>query len=241
MARELLRSQRNEVFKMIGEAGLSVDRFKWAKRQSRHTEEDDSDRGVLVVSLQYLSDEDNYYFAFDEREGQASSYFSPGRETSEEDAFSGSWEQQRRAVASWLGYLSRELAEPYLWTPAFAADPHLPEADASPMTDADVAHVLKAVDEVRRLVASSAEIAENERGTMLEILQEVQVASGRREESGSRLSRAEMWKTIVGQVVSEVTKATLTAAAGKWLLLHLTAALGWVRTLAAEAIKQLGE
>lgn len=226
----LLKSQKNDVLQMVEQAGFTGSDFAWGERDARYY------RSTSVDVLRYQRSSDGYFFCFDCRDGKPYAAFSPGGEAKVEEQFPRDWAHQRLCVKAWLYCLKRETEEPDLWAEAVDAVASLDddfgnEPDAEPMSDADVAHVLKSIQTVRQLVEQSRQHASEERAAILGILRDVATASGRRENDGSRISKAEFQKTVVGQVVSEVVKAALKLATAKWLLAQLATALGWVHVL----------
>ena len=103
----LLKSQKNEVFKLITEFKLDPFNFNWVTVPSQRT------NGLIISKLEYLNS--NFYFLFDFQIDKHFSIFSPGKEQRIEYQNPGSWRIQLEYFISWLKYLEREIDQPDLW------------------------------------------------------------------------------------------------------------------------------
>jgi hypothetical protein len=103
---QLLKSQKNEIFKQIQKEGLEPANFSWSKG------------GVLgdyenVPVLNYLHED--YYFKFSSISGEHCCTFSPGLERIVEYRRPKIWANQKSTVEYWLFCIRRETEEPDLW------------------------------------------------------------------------------------------------------------------------------
>lgn len=100
----LLQTQKNQVYELIGEAGLSPNMFSFA-------DPSDADGDTYLRLNNY-----GYYFNFAKaRSGGHFARYSPGYDTPYEDQAPDSWIGQLNCVRRWLGYLNRELKAPDKW------------------------------------------------------------------------------------------------------------------------------
>jgi len=103
----LLRSQRNQVFKLVKEKGLGPSKFKWSVIRSKKTER------LIVNRLEYA--ESGFFFEFDIFNAKHHCTYSPGQETATVAKYPGSWDLQLGYVGQWLSCLAKEVLEPDLW------------------------------------------------------------------------------------------------------------------------------
>lgn len=90
----LLKSQRNEIFKIIQEYGLEPANFSWGKEKYRRGSKNiiTSDRADVVPSVQKLIYKGRqFYFQFELIEGEYFCKFTPGREKLFEQQSSSAW------------------------------------------------------------------------------------------------------------------------------------------------------
>ena len=100
----LLQTQKNQVYELIEEAGLSPSMFSF----------DDPDNADGDTYLRF--NDSQYYFNFAKsRSGGHFASLSPGYDTPYEDQAPGSWSGQLSYVRRWLGYLTREIMAPDKW------------------------------------------------------------------------------------------------------------------------------
>ncbi len=101
----LLRSQRNRVFEMLGDAGLEPALFSWTKEEIP---------GNMIVSrLSYRND--IHYFQFSSHEGNSWCVCSPGLYRAVEYEYPRNWSEQEGVFRKWTSYLRRETAHPDFW------------------------------------------------------------------------------------------------------------------------------
>ena len=101
----LLRSQKNEVFRVVQEAGLDLSMFRWAVLENKN---------FSTSRLDYSSDG---FFSFSRLEdGRYYSIFSPAEYERQGSRVADDWPGQFSHVEDWAKYLKREFQEPDLWT-----------------------------------------------------------------------------------------------------------------------------
>jgi hypothetical protein len=103
----LLKSQKNEVFKLIDEIGFNPSDFKWLDVTSKKMAD------TIVTKIEYTNSQ--YYFQFDTLMDHHYAIFSPGRDKHIEEENTGSWEFQKKTMTRWLLYLEREISQSDLW------------------------------------------------------------------------------------------------------------------------------
>jgi hypothetical protein len=104
----LLRSQKNEVFRLIEPTGVDLARFTWGEVKSANLGD------VLVSRLEYP---DDFFFFFDRfANGKHVGTYSPGGQERAVTVIAEDWPAQLKNVQAWAGNLKREFAEPDLWT-----------------------------------------------------------------------------------------------------------------------------
>lgn len=98
----LLRSQANQMFEAIRDAGWEPSEFEWQDTAGHYS-------GNQVSALVHKSS--GYYFTFD-NVVDFRSRWSPGLQTLEDDGASGEWSAQIIMFGNWLTYLRREIDSP---------------------------------------------------------------------------------------------------------------------------------
>lgn len=107
---QLLKTQKNEIFKILQEVGLEPANFKWT-----HIDLMPSDDRV-VLRLNYL--DGKYYFQFMMNKDSNYHYcceVSPADEKAVGYKKSLNWYEQKTNVRRWAKYLKREIEAPDLW------------------------------------------------------------------------------------------------------------------------------
>src|SRR5271157_2475747 len=107
----IMRSQKDEVFKLIQKLGMPLEEFEWVEVDSMSL----PNTGIRVSRIVHKPS--GYYFQFDR--GVTNSfycYFSPGSNSQVEGSPAMSWDDQVQLVDFWLRYLTREIESPDLWT-----------------------------------------------------------------------------------------------------------------------------
>jgi len=105
-AYKLLKSQKNEVFKLIEQTYLKPTDFSWSVDKGEGT-------CKRVPILNYL--DGDYYFKFDWIIEEHHCVFSPGFEKAVEDEHPGNWSKQKDFVNLWLSCLIMETEASDLW------------------------------------------------------------------------------------------------------------------------------
>lgn len=119
MKHTLLKSQADDVFILIKQAGLEPSHFVWGNVLSQRTEGFGFEEEVVPI-LKYKQSE--FYFLFDLGSGQHFSEFSPGSEKVVEAQNLGGWQGQKVSVGNWLKFLKRELQTPNFWDTLKSSD-----------------------------------------------------------------------------------------------------------------------
>lgn len=107
---ELLKSQKNQLFEIIQQSGLSPMQFDFNYYETPKRGRD------LATILRYIDSE--FYYSFERiKETSDSHYavFSPGRGIWEEEAYPGSWGNQLTYFNDWLTNLKIEITTPDKW------------------------------------------------------------------------------------------------------------------------------
>lgn len=104
----LLKSQSNEVYLALVEAGWDISVFEWAEVKSPNY----SKSNLTSAKLEHKSSK--FYFIFDNH-GQFWCEHSPDNEVIKFRGDCGTWSNQISRFKIWLDYLSREVNVPDLW------------------------------------------------------------------------------------------------------------------------------
>lgn len=105
---KLLKSQKNEVFKILQGAGLDPANFKWTRMAIL-------DIDKVVPRLNYLDGKYFFEFMIYDDPDQLWCKFSPGKNHIVIVYKSGSWSDQKLNFNRWIMYLKREIEAPDLW------------------------------------------------------------------------------------------------------------------------------
>lgn len=107
----LLKTQKNEIFKILLDEGLEPTDFSWSEVTSM------TDYETIVPKLNFRDGQ--YYFRFEiapeEREEPIACEFSPGETMTVESWFIESWIEQLKFVRNWARILKSETEAPDLW------------------------------------------------------------------------------------------------------------------------------
>jgi hypothetical protein len=141
--RELLKSQRAEVFRTIEASGFDPVDFDWDDIESAYGDE------VTVPRLTHRPSD--YWYIFD----QGISFFSPGKEELQVSANAPNWPNHIVNVGSWLSYAKREIEAPSLWEDLALGEPMLDvpmlaEAQDTPFSGAEAAAIRDSIAEAVR-------------------------------------------------------------------------------------------
>ena len=107
--KNLLKSQTNEVYLALVEAGWDASQFEWSEVKSPNYKD--------KYSAKLTHKGSGYYFIFDIHD-TFKFKFSPGNQTLEYNwsGLGATWNYLMTYVISWLNYLSREVNAPDLWS-----------------------------------------------------------------------------------------------------------------------------
>lgn len=101
---KLLKSQKDEIFDLIENQGLSPTIFYF-------DEINDLNGNTVLKTKEW-----GFFFVFSEgSRGGHHSYFCPGRETYDETSYPGSWILQKSNIKNWIVYIKREINTPDKW------------------------------------------------------------------------------------------------------------------------------
>lgn len=167
----LLKSQKNEIFKIVRAVGLVPFNVKWAEATSRFTD------NLKVSRLSYVGSE--FFYMFDFRDEKYATTFSPGQNKLVDQRIPGSWPLQRLGVSSWLEFLEREISEPDLWGQISKYQlPEKVEVEAEmgndPFTVPEAETIASALSEIRSYIQKNVSLSKehsdvaNERMNYLE-------------------------------------------------------------------------
>ncbi len=106
--RELLRSQKAQIFEEIVEVGLSPTDFKWEDIASNVLKQTEIERLIHIPT--------DSYFEFDFTTGNGElNIFSPAKERVRQKTITESWNYQLILVIDWIHAVKREHETPDLW------------------------------------------------------------------------------------------------------------------------------
>jgi hypothetical protein len=154
----LLKSQANEVLLTISKAGFDPIEFQWEEHKSQYS-------GNTAALLVHESSGSYFTFDYVNRDGHKCEY-SPGEESPEVSAFSGSWGGQLLNVRMWLRFVKKEVDSPDLWSAL--EDRTLLERSISaedfentPFIEAEKAEVVEKVRELGRYIVEAHQLPES--------------------------------------------------------------------------------
>lgn len=108
MKKVLLRSQKNELFKLIIDKGYDPSNFSWSEEKSSY---------IIYIKVSKIVHVDtDLFFRFDFFENQWRCVFSPGRFDWEGEERVLSWQDAKTVFIKWLEILKHEVLEPDLWS-----------------------------------------------------------------------------------------------------------------------------
>ncbi len=103
----LLKSQKNEKFKLNKNEGSDPANFIWTEIDSFWL------GGEEVNKIEYI--DSDFFFKFDFRLNENYCSYSPGEARKVDEKYPGSWEGIKDYVSNWLSYLRREIDQPDFW------------------------------------------------------------------------------------------------------------------------------
>jgi hypothetical protein len=143
--RKLLKSQANEVFEAIKNAGLEPSEFDWQDTVGHVS-------GTRVSRLVHKPS--SYYFIFDNFDDFYSKW-EPGYQTLADSNYWQEWESQLDCFRLWLVYVQRETESPDLWA-AISNEAQVLESAASadtsnaPFTIGEKADIVEGINEIKQ-------------------------------------------------------------------------------------------
>lgn len=158
----LLRSQRNQLFQLLQDHQFSPLEFEWVEIASK------GQRFGEAPALRHIPT--GFIFIVDRAEYDHGELgflvrHSPGQEMEEEVRDVGSWGGVPPRFRTWLSYVKRETELPDLWE-ALTKDTQLIQdadqqpSDNLPFTEAELARVQKALEEIKAYVHKTHELTE---------------------------------------------------------------------------------
>lgn len=148
--RNLLKSQANQVFEAIKNAGLEPSDFEWQDAESFYS--------ASVVS-RLIHKPSGYFFSFD-NEDEFRSQWSPAEQTKWDLGTDSSWTSQLDWFVHWLTYLRREIESPDLWG-AISSGAQVLESAASadtsnaPFTNEEKAYIVEGINEIKQYLLTA--------------------------------------------------------------------------------------
>jgi hypothetical protein len=149
----LLKSQLNEVFEAIKEAGMSPSEFRFTEPEDEH--DDQGERFTPDHYPRLLHLPSKYWFRF----GDNFASYTPGSESIEQTDDNLIWVGKRAAIRMWLGNLKREIDAPDLWA-SFSQEDELlslepTEAVNTPFSPEEQIQIKVAIEEFRIYITST--------------------------------------------------------------------------------------
>jgi hypothetical protein len=150
---DLLTSQKDDVYRVVEEAGFDPREFEWEVEQ------------LAVGTVPVLRHTAGFFFQFmvNDRSGHFG-YGSPGEQTQSEffETRYGGWEEVLPLVALWLSYLRREIRAPDLWRELererelVTSPPSTTEN--TPFTPAEQAQIARQLEEIKGYVRQTHQL-----------------------------------------------------------------------------------
>ena len=223
MQHELLRSQRNELFRWVQDAGFDPNDFKWMAWE----DEDDS---ALGPTLLYRGPE-RFFFRFERTSDGAYwvTYSPTAGQVVAHTIVPSDWKDQLGYVGVWLEHLKRELREPDLWRqlaesqigPGVSADP---EGGNRAFTVAEAKQITAGVEAMREYLATECPEA-------AEVLEPVNETLGHIAEAANRQGRIDWLNMCIGALFSTGIDRLLTPEHGTKLMELLKGSVSGIVTL----------
>ena len=211
----LLRSQKNEAFMVIKEAGLEPSDFQWSEAFSG--------KGLRLSHTPTGS-----YFVFALSSGYWNGCYFPKQSKAEEEVYVGThlqWPDVFGKFKAWVSIVQREYAEPDLWAASqqekkLIAD-KIDDLENFPFSDAEQSRISVAVNELREFLISSAKHSDSQVQFITTRLQHL-------EEASHRLGRKDWITLAMGTLTNIVVGAALAPDAARELLRTAGSLFGWV-------------
>ena len=212
---ELLRSQKNQAYAAIKQAGLEPSDFEWA---------------LVSDSWRLVHRPTNYYFIFGTENGinglRWRVSFFPSQSMAKETfgGFYKEWEEAFGVFKTWTSILGREHAEPDYWDVSKQEKKLIAEKiddlENSTFSFAETQRISSAINELREHLITSGAHSESQIEFMTTRLQHLEDAS-------HRLGRKDWVTLAMGTLTNIVVGAALAPEAARELLRTAGALLGW--------------
>jgi hypothetical protein len=203
----LLRSQQNEVFHAIQEAGLNPADFKWDEVQTEITQLGLGQDQMLVPFLVHTPTRSFFKFDFDANVAIGGHYaiFLPARQKPKDVVEVGDWSYMPGWVKTWGGYIKREFDVPNLWA-------ELQRQGELVSGSLEIENTLFTREEQAQISQQLGELKEYVRATY-ELTQPQLQALGSRldylEDAARRLPRIDWRNALVGALLGLVLNAAI--------------------------------
>lgn len=221
MHTKLLKSQKNEVFSAIGDAGLDPSEFEWSEVKTKW-------KGNGVEPIQQLTHRPTgYYFAFDRYQISANPRSLPSNLAAAEMDHErmNTWHGVLKAVSVWALIVRREYLEPDLWELSQSDKKlvvtQISDLDNTGFTAEEQQRLASSIKELREFLLASATQTDTQRKFIEARLQHLEEASG-------RLGRKDWITLAMGTLTNIVVGVSLAPEAARELLRVAGALLGWV-------------
>lgn len=209
---ELLRSQKNQAFVMIREAGLEPEDFQWF-------EVGDAVRLIHIPT--------DYYFEFDSNRGKWNIQHFP-QDSIGLVAYHGiqeEWTDVLSIFGNWISIVQREHLAPDLWAISqeekkLIAE-HIDDLENSPFSNDEKLRISAAIKELKEFLVASGQHSDSQIQFIITRLQHL-------EEASHRLGRKDWITLTMGTLTNIVVGAALAPDAARELLRTAGALLGWV-------------
>lgn len=191
---KLLRSQSNDVFNVLRDAGLDPEMFEWETRQTVN-------RADIQVPVLVHRPTD-YFFQFDYMRDGHYARFSPGRESLIDSEYPGGWPGQLGYVYKWIDYLKREIEAPDLWS-SLQQERLLVDAATSsegedrPFTQDEVRYISGQLHELKEYIFQTQQLSSEQHEV-------VELRLNYLADSATRQNRTDWLHTLTGVLLSLV-------------------------------------
>lgn len=218
--RRLVRTEKNEIFRMISDAGLDVSYFSWIESHDVV-----SSWGKYLISKLVYEDTE-YYFLFDfQHSGWRHYKYSPAPGKPTTEGFSRNWEKQKEHVRSWLVELHKQVDIPNLWETAArqvtSRQQALAGMDNTPFSPDERGLLSDQLLGIKQFMITKQHISDDRHAFVAEQLQYLDEASG-------RLGRKDWVLLAIGVLGNIVVGAALDPDAALQLFRHAGNALGQI-------------
>ena len=177
----LLRSQKNDVFRLIKESGLNPENFEWQKTEGPRAFTSYA-FGETIPTLRYKGTE--YYFLINYEDLLYKIEFCPGKKTIIERMDTiVSWDILLNYFTHWLDFLKREVEQPDLWEELFkyqlSPDTFSPNLANEKFNIQELKKISEGIDNIRAYLESEFELEKEQNEIVNEKLEYLVSASNR--------------------------------------------------------------